>query len=454
MTSGQRMPYTEDQCETFGRKGTYDPSAYPGTPGAPVQLAYNQFNTATRQEKTAGGMPAPQFNDDGANEEPSSCGRFCPCLIPLCFCCDRFWTKKKKLIAAAIAVAILLLLIIILPIVLTRGDSEPNKDTSAQTGSSSASPLDGFGLGNLTDLFNGTELLANSTLLGDLDDDDATDNSTLPGPSIRPYPVFSPSRAPPPAIQPYTPFLNPDNLPSTTESVTSTEDGLLRSVAELVSCDAYPGFTCASDGLVLNAKKRCDAINDCADATDEQGCQDCLTAVHCPLEPSPSTVKHCLRGHVLCDGSLHGCATNIHDSALYCGRSCIADEEYRCAGLGGASTNSTVCIVLDWLCDGDEQCPLGDDESVCHSATDCQRGAVWCASLSKCLPQWQVCDGKVDCPAQFNSPATPTDEDNCDCSSCHGDSVVCSVPSGRCVHNSRVCDGVSDCDDAADELDC
>lgn len=67
---------------------------------------------------------------------------------------------------------------------------------------------------------------------------------------------------------------------------------------------------------------------------------------------------------------------------------CKADE-YSCAG-------GFQCIRRDWLCDGDMDCPSGDDESEDTCQKRCSEGYFTCADQS-CIPDHLRCNKFPEC---------------------------------------------------------
>lgn len=82
--------------------------------------------------------------------------------------------------------------------------------------------------------------------------------------------------------------------------------------------DAKGGFVCAASGVRIGASRRCDAVPDCPEASDERNCTsplpraptaspapstsagaECETALWCPAEKAGEVL--CLRGEQLCD---------------------------------------------------------------------------------------------------------------------------------------------------------
>uniref|UniRef100_A0A915A9Z2 EGF-like domain-containing protein n=1 Tax=Parascaris univalens TaxID=6257 RepID=A0A915A9Z2_PARUN len=136
---------------------------------------------------------------------------------------------------------------------------------------------------------------------------------------------------------------------------------------------------------------------------------------------------------------------------------CLTDSQFTC--------KSGKCIPLSWRCDGDEDCPGGDDEQNCKRVSCNPEREFECASDSsglplytsmirynpaRCIPRSWVCDGEADC-------RDGSDERGCKNITCEKDQFMCNESKGHaamCIPMSWKCDGQNDCVDKSDEEGC
>ncbi|XP_069812693.1 low-density lipoprotein receptor-related protein 1B-like, partial [Dendropsophus ebraccatus] len=113
--------------------------------------------------------------------------------------------------------------------------------------------------------------------------------------------------------------------------------------------------------------------------------------------------------------------------------------------------NNKMCIPKQFLCDHDDDCGDGSDESLECGYRQCAPDEFMCAD-GRCLLnfQWQ-CDGDYDCPdgsdeAPLNRKCLNAEQ------SCNSSSFICK--NGKCVPEGVLCDTTDDCGDGSDERGC
>ncbi|XP_021948531.2 low-density lipoprotein receptor-related protein 1 isoform X4 [Folsomia candida] len=252
-------------------------------------------------------------------------------------------------------------------------------------------------------------------------------------------------------------------------------------------CLAYPersGSTCACrDGYTLKNDGRTCKVD---------------YKYKSPLECDPGVFKctnfpKCIPENLICNGR-DDCGDNSDEDSKRCDRSYAkqgfcTQSSFHCAGSG-------LCIPLAYVCDGHSNCPQGDDEHACSNGTiHCSEFEFECKVTKRCIPKSWVCDGSVDCGAMDSSdehehcvypecselqfkcsnssscipaelicdgikdcPGNGEDEHpNIDClTHCNrnrSDTFYCEVDN-KCINKTQHCDGMCDCTDARDELNC
>ncbi|MEQ2228706.1 Low-density lipoprotein receptor- protein 1B [Ilyodon furcidens] len=147
----------------------------------------------------------------------------------------------------------------------------------------------------------------------------------------------------------------------------------------------------------------------------------------------------CIAKQWLCDGE-NDCEDGLDESVQICGTITCAPGLFSCPG-------SYACVPKRWLCDGERDCPDGSDElspAGCAPNNTCDDSSFRCHNKA-CIPQRFVCDHDNDC-------GDGSDESvECVYRSCGSGEFRCG--DGRCLLSSQwECDGYADCPDHSDEL--
>nr|CAI5865438.1 unnamed protein product [Callosobruchus analis] len=233
-------------------------------------------------------------------------------------------------------------------------------------------------------------------------------------------------------------------------------------------------FACQNGRCILS-KWRCDGENDCKDGSDERNC-NAEIPVTCKSDEfkCSSGTRRCIAITWRCDGE-PDCSDNSDE--LDCARNTCSEEQFSC----GPPTNR--CIYSTWVCDGDKDCPDGRDEVNCTTPVQpsagqpavppfearngtCQDWMFKCKN-GRCIPFWWRCDGVNDCgddsdEGDCQEPLIPTVVDNgADTTTTvsPGTHQICghnqySCENGRCIYAAWRCDGMYDCPNGEDEMNC
>lgn len=164
-------------------------------------------------------------------------------------------------------------------------------------------------------------------------------------------------------------------------------------------------------------------------------------------------------GEILTNLTYEYASTNNSSIAPVCARSDEAVQLWPCSPVFYApNLYETTCLGRDEICNGVKQCPDGEDEpartcSILKSAvipsdwlnnSRCSDDQFACrkGQTSSCIPLNDVCNGYQDCPLG-------DDEVNCDLGSkngvnCPPETLFCMLDA-KCLPKKKVCDGVPDC---------
>ncbi|XP_052823984.1 very low-density lipoprotein receptor [Octopus bimaculoides] len=155
---------------------------------------------------------------------------------------------------------------------------------------------------------------------------------------------------------------------------------------------------CSASKACISLSWKCDGENDCSDGEDEKDCdivtttKATVTTTQAPVTTTQAPVTT-TQAPVTTTLSL-----KCKVGAMYC-------------------TATKTCIPLIWKCDGQNDCPDGEDEKDCDIVTttkatvtttkalvtttlslDCPLDEMYCTATKTCISLSWKCDGENDCP--------------------------------------------------------
>ncbi|OWR53521.1 putative very low-density lipoprotein receptor [Danaus plexippus plexippus] len=207
-----------------------------------------------------------------------------------------------------------------------------------------------------------------------------------------------------------------------------------RGPVALSSACGPDSFRCVS-GECVPAVSRCSGSPQCADGSDERGCDCAPGTFRCALSET------CLQTSLYCDGD-----ADCEDGS---------DEPPGCSAPVTTSTASPVGSIIPHT---------SHNSSFASELCAGEPGSLYCRG--RCIPAALVCDGRDHCEDQPDGPGS--DEDPVMCSSfaaSFGSSAEAAVSAGcvrgewrcgngACVPRRALCDGRDSCGDFTDEWHC
>ncbi|VDN01460.1 unnamed protein product [Thelazia callipaeda] len=211
-------------------------------------------------------------------------------------------------------------------------------------------------------------------------------------------------------------------------------------------------FICRNTYKCLPFWWQCDGQDDCGDMEDEHfGIRDACPEFHCELgemackkDMGTNDSVICISPQNICDGK-NDCPLGDDEEAKLCNSYQCIEGQYKCL-------NSSKCIPVTAVCDSVDDCGNGDDEKEC-ALRNCLESEFRCSS-GRCLPLSWKCDGQIDCKHGDDEKADKKMRSVLDCAAnCDKEQFRC-MNGSRCIAKSWICDGEQDCEDGSDEMEC
>ncbi|XP_015240098.1 PREDICTED: low-density lipoprotein receptor-related protein 1B-like [Cyprinodon variegatus] len=211
----------------------------------------------------------------------------------------------------------------------------------------------------------------------------------------------------------------------------------------------------------------CDGIRDCPDGFDEKCFNTCPSASDFRCNDR----RGCIPQSKVCDGRSQ-CIDGSDEANCPNGEMAPKPlaKVLKCRFGSRPCKDGLRCVLLNHICDGEEDCQDGSDEADCGTNSPipvkneymnespepiklspptttppCTSPSVMCPGSSICIKASQICDGRRNCP--------DGSDENC-VKRCPSSSDFRCKDRRSCVPKSQVCDGRSQCNDGSDEVNC
>ena len=168
-------------------------------------------------------------------------------------------------------------------------------------------------------------------------------------------------------------------------------------------------FTCLKSNTIIPVLLLNDFIPDYPDSIeDELEYYNLLTnPFHTQISCNDSQKLSCIPGHSHCFQLNKLCVFEFHKNTKILKHCRNGAHLYNCTGFqcpGYFKCPKSYCVPFDLVCNGEWECPQGDDEINCKSYS-CPN-LFKCKNQRKCLHFTKVCDNNKDCVLEMMSFGT------------------------------------------------
>uniref|UniRef100_A0A182JZY0 EGF-like domain-containing protein n=1 Tax=Anopheles christyi TaxID=43041 RepID=A0A182JZY0_9DIPT len=168
-------------------------------------------------------------------------------------------------------------------------------------------------------------------------------------------------------------------------------DGSDESGCDYFLCKEPFWYRCKHETTCISGSSRCDKQQDCLGGDDEENCDNYEVPHRAPLcskSEFTCTDKACIPTDLVCDGVQH--CLDGSDETIGC-----IDIAAKCKGF--LCRNKHCLKSHHWVCDGMDDCGDGSDEEHCLSECTLEHGKFECHNNHTCIDVTQVCNGSDDC---------------------------------------------------------
>ena len=209
-------------------------------------------------------------------------------------------------------------------------------------------------------------------------------------------------------------------------------------------------------GYCLSQTHKCDGVPQCVDHSDESTCADTcntyLPSHRCRSGLNVDNTSYCIAEHQWCDGVANCADQSDEDNCRpeTCGSDFLCSEK----PIWYKHDNTRWCLLSSYVCDQFTDCGDFSDERDCEYEA-CETDNFKCGHKNStrgpiCIPLEGLCNGANDC-------ASGVEERGCEAltsSSCDRETSLPCHDGNGCMLLGQRCDGIEHCADASDELLC